>query len=128
MRGFLWVKTLSTCGTSDGGAIGVATFLEASLVETHLGQFMEDSPVAWHGCTVQSGKLKGGCRAQAVATEIMLVAGVVAWMLVLAACSRLRRLALLGNCRIVVELRQKTALAATTLWDDLACSGLRRVA
>ena len=34
---FLWVKTLSTRGTSDGGAIGVVTFLEASLVETHLG-------------------------------------------------------------------------------------------
>ena len=32
--GFLWVKTLSTCWTSDSGAIGVVTFLEASLVET----------------------------------------------------------------------------------------------
>jgi len=49
-------------------------------------------------------------------------------MLVLAACSGLRRLALLGNCWFGVELRQKIALAATTLWDDLACSGLRRVA
>ena len=40
-------ENLSTCWTSDGGALGVVTSLEASLVETHLGQFMEDSPVAW---------------------------------------------------------------------------------
>ena len=39
--------------------------------------------------------------------------GVVTWMLVLAACSGLRR---------------RAALAAPTSWDDLACSGLRRVA
>jgi hypothetical protein len=69
---------MSTCWTSDSGALGVVTSLEASVVEIHLDQIMENSPVAWQGGIVQSGKLKGGCRAQAVATEIMLVAEVVA--------------------------------------------------
>ena len=36
LRGFLWVKVLSTCWMSDGGAFGVVTFLTASLVETLL--------------------------------------------------------------------------------------------
>jgi len=49
-------------------------------------------------------------------------------MLVLAACSGLRRLALLGNCQCGVGLRQMAALAAPSSCDGLACSGLRRVA
>ena len=36
----------------DGDAIGVVTFLEASLVETHFGQMVEGLPVAWHGGSV----------------------------------------------------------------------------
>ena len=56
---FLWVKTLSTCGTSDGGAIGVATFLEASLVETLLGLPVDALTVAWRGGSMQVANLKG---------------------------------------------------------------------
>ena len=59
MRGFLCVKTLSTCWTGDGGAIGVVTFLEASPVETHLGLTVEVLPVAWRGGLVQVASLKG---------------------------------------------------------------------
>ena len=54
--------------------------------------------------------------------------GVVKWMLVLAACSGLRWLALLGNCQCGVGLRHEAVLAKPSSWDDLACSGLRRVA
>ena len=53
------MKTLSTCGTRDGGAIGVAIFLEASLVETHLGLAVEVLPVAWQGGLVQVASSKG---------------------------------------------------------------------
>ena len=53
---------------------------------------------------------------------------VVACLSVVAACSGLRRLALLGNGQCGVGLRRRTALAASTSWDDLACSGLWRVA
>ena len=56
---FLWVKTMSTCGTSDGGAIGVATFLEASLVETLLGLPVDALTVAWRGGSMQVANLKG---------------------------------------------------------------------
>jgi hypothetical protein len=49
-------------------------------------------------------------------------------MLVLVACSGLRRLALLGNYQRGVGLHHMAALAAPTSWDDLACSGLRLVA
>jgi len=38
------------------------------------------------------------------------------------------RLALLGNCQCGAGQRLVTALAASTSCDDLACSGLRRVA
>jgi len=76
------------------------------------------------------GKLRNGlcCRAQSVATEIMLAAGVVSWILDLAACSGLLQLALLDNYQYGVRLRWRMALAATTLWDILACSRLRWVA
>ena len=53
---------------------------------------------------------------------------VVACLLVVTACSGPRRLALLRNGQCGVELRRRTALAASASWDDLACSGLRRVA
>ena len=46
MRGFLWVKTMSTCWTSDDDATGVVTFLEASLLEIHLVGTMEGLLVA----------------------------------------------------------------------------------
>ena len=59
MRDFLWVKTLSTCWTGDGGAIGVVTFLEASLLETHLSQTVEGLPGAWRGGLVQVESSKG---------------------------------------------------------------------
>ena len=59
MHGFVWVKTLSTCWTGDGGAIGVVTFLEVSLVETHLGLTVEVLPVAWQGGLVQVASSKG---------------------------------------------------------------------
>ena len=59
MHGFLKVKTPSTCWTGDGGAIGVVTFLEASLVETHLGLTVDVLPVAWQGGLVQVASLKG---------------------------------------------------------------------
>ena len=59
LRGLLYVKTLSTCWTGDGGAFGVVTFLEASLVETHLSQMMEGLPVAWQGGSVQVVNSKG---------------------------------------------------------------------
>ena len=59
MSGFLWVKTLSTCWTGDSGAIGIITFLEASLVETHLGLTVEVLPVAWQGGLVQVASSKG---------------------------------------------------------------------
>jgi hypothetical protein len=44
--------------------------------------------------------------------------GVIAWVSASAACSGPRRLALLGNCQCGVGLRQRTALVATTLWDN----------
>ena len=53
------MKTLSTYWTGDGGAIGVVTFLEASLVETHLGLTVEVLPVAWRGGLVQVESSKG---------------------------------------------------------------------
>ena len=53
------MKTLSTCWTGDGGAFGVVTFLEASLVETHLDQMVEGLPVAWQGGSLQVVSSKG---------------------------------------------------------------------
>ena len=125
---FLWVKTLSTRGTSDGGAIGVVTFLEASLVETHLGLTVEVLPVAWQGGLVQVASLKGVAELVRRRPKSCWRPGVVTWMLVLAACSGLRRLALLDNCQCGVGLHRRAALAAPISWDGLACSGLRRVA
>jgi hypothetical protein len=58
-HGFLRVKTLSTCWTSDGGAFGVATLLKALLVETLLGQAAEGLPLAWRGGSVQVASLMG---------------------------------------------------------------------
>jgi hypothetical protein len=69
------VKTLSTYWTGGGGALGIVTFLEASLVETHLGQMVEGLPVAWQGGSLQSGELEGGCRAHAAVIKILLAAG-----------------------------------------------------
>ena len=46
----------------------------------------------------------------------------------LAAGSRSWRLARLSGCQFGVAQRLKAALAATATWDNLACSGLRRVA
>ena len=44
-----------------------------------------------------------------------------------AACTGPWRLALRGNHQCGMGLRRRMALAASTLWDDLAGSGLRRV-
>ena len=128
MRGFLWVKTLSTCWTGDGGAICVVTFLEASPVETHLGLTVEVLPVAWRDGLVQVASLNGVANLVRWRPKSCWWPGGVTWMLVLAACSGLRRLALLGNCQCGVGLRRRAALAAPISWDGLACSGLRRVA
>ena len=46
----------------------------------------------------------------------------------LAAGSGSRRLARLSGCQFGVAQCLKAALAATATWDNLACSGLRRVA
>ena len=59
LRGFLQVKVLSTCWTSDGGAFSIVTFLKASLVETLLGQAVEGFPVVWWGGLVQMASSKG---------------------------------------------------------------------
>ena len=74
------------------------------------------------------GELEGGCLAHAAETKIILAAGIVTWMLDLAACSGLQRLTLLGNCQCGVGLRRKAVLAAPSPWDDLVCSGLWWVA
>ena len=115
------MKTLSTCWTSDGGAFGVATSLKVLLVETFLGQAVEGLPAGRLGA---GGELEGGCRAHAAATNFVLAIGGCLMFVGLAACSGLRWLALLCNCRCNVGQRRRAALAATTRWDDLACSGL----
>jgi len=72
------------------------------------------------------GELKGGCRAHAAATNVVLATGGCLMFVGLAACNGLRRLALLCSCQCGVGQRRRAALAATTRWDDLACSGLWR--
>jgi len=127
LRGFLRVKALSTCWTSDGGAFGVVTFLKA-----HWWRYI--SARRWKATGGLAGRLgaggefEGGCLAHAAETKIILTVGVVTWMLDLAACSRLWRLTLLGKCQCGVGLRRKAALAAPSSWDGLVCSGLWRVA
>jgi hypothetical protein len=72
------------------------------------------------------GELKGGCRAHAAATNVVLATGGCLIFVRLAACSRLQRLALLCSCQCGVGQRRMAALAATTRWDDLTCSRLWR--
>jgi hypothetical protein len=73
-----------------------------------------------------SGELDGGCRAHAAATNVVLAIGGCLMFVGLAACSGLWRLALLCNCQCGVGQHRRAALAATTRWDDLTCSGLWR--
>jgi len=73
-----------------------------------------------------SDKLDGGSRAHAAATNVVLAIGGCLMFVGLAACSGLRRLALLCNCQCGMGQRRRAALAATTRWDDLTCSGLWR--
>ena len=121
------MKALSTCWTSDGGAFGVVTFLKA-----HWWRYI--SARRWKATGGLAGRLgvgdelEGGCLAHAAAIKIILAAGVVTWMLDLAACSGLRRLTLLENCQCSVGLRRKAVHAAPSSWDDLVCSRLWRVA
>ena len=70
------------------------------------------------------GELEGGCRAYAAATNVVLATGGCLMFVGWAACSGLRRLALLCSCQCGVGQRRRAALAASTRWDDLTCSGL----
>ena len=72
------------------------------------------------------GELEGGCRAHAAATNVVLATGGCLMFVGLAACSGLRWLALLCSCQCDVGQHWRMALAATTRWDDLTCSGLWR--
>ena len=72
------------------------------------------------------GELEGGCRAHAAATNVVLATGGCLMFVGLAACSGLRRLALLCSCRCGAGQRRSVVLAATTRWGDLTCSGLWR--
>jgi hypothetical protein len=72
------------------------------------------------------GELEGGCRAHEAATNVVLAAGGCLMFVGLAACSGLRRLALLCSCRCGVGQHRSAAHAATTRWGDLTCSGLWR--
>jgi len=64
---------MSTCWTSDDGAIGVVTFLEASGDPSRLDGGRLAGCLA--GRLGAGGELEGGCRAHAAATNIMLAAG-----------------------------------------------------
>ena len=112
----------------NGDAIGIVTFLEASLVETYLGQTVEGLAGAWWGGSVQVVSSKGVAELMQRRPNSCWQPGVVTWMLVLVACSGLRRLALLGSYQCGVGLRRRAALATPTSWDGLACSRLWRVA
>ena len=59
LRGFLWVKALYSCWTSDGAAFGVVTILKVSLLEILLSQAMEGLPMVWQGSLVQVASSKG---------------------------------------------------------------------
>jgi hypothetical protein len=71
---------------------------------------------------VQEGEFNGGCQAHMVEFVVVVATGGCRMLVRLAACSGSWQLA----CG--VGLHQKTALVATTMWDDQACSGFRRVA
>ena len=52
----------------------------------------------------------------------------LSYFVVVAADSGLRWLVLLGNRQCGVGQRWEMVLAASALWDELACTGLQRVA
>ena len=127
MRGFLWVKTLSTCWTGDGGAIGVVTFLEASLVDAHLGLTVEVLPVAWRGGLVQVASRKGVADLVQRRPKSCWWPRGVTWMLVLAACSGLRRVAQPCSATpvwYIVEWRRKRQLGLL-VWQRWLLRGCR---
>jgi hypothetical protein len=78
---------------------------------------------------VQEGEFDGACQAYVKAFAVVVAARGCRIFVGLAVCSGMRRLALLsGGCYCGVGLCQKRTLAASTTWDDQACSGLRRMA
>jgi len=83
----------------------------------------------WCGKAVDAdGWLEGGCSAFVAAAKFTPAGRGLRTGVALAARSGPQRLALLGNCQCGVGLRRRTALAASTPWEDLVCSGPRRIA
>ena len=78
------------------------------------------------GSSVQEGD--GGCLAHAVAFAVVVAVRGCRMLVGLVGCSEPQRLALLSGCQFGVGLRWKTALVATTTWDDQACYIWRQVA
>lgn len=114
------------CPPLDGGAFGGVTSLEASFAETHLSLWLcrcrrgqgWPLPVVRQGGWCRRLARRGLPSPHGGGQNYARSQGSSLGCRFLAACSGPRRLALLGNCQCGVGLRRRTALAATTSWED----------
>ena len=133
--GVLWVKTLSSSWTDDGGAFGVVPFLEASSLETQLCYGIPSDDGSWKapfggGAARSCAGWRASWGLQSSRSRVRTSDGSqrLSHFVGVAAGSGLWWLALLDNCQCCAGQCQATTLAASTSCDDLACRGLRRVA
>jgi hypothetical protein len=118
--GILWVKTLSSSWTDDGGALGVVPSLKASTLETQLG--FGNIGLLWSWKTAIGGggmgaSLKGVAELKWRLSSFWWRPGVVTCLLV-ATCSGPRRLALLGGYQFGAGQSCRMVLVASTTWGD----------
>ena len=101
------------------------TSLEALLLETQ--HSLESAAEGGNG-DVQEVELKGVAKLTSWHLVVLATFRGCFMVVCLAPGSGSRRLARLSGCQFGVAQCLKAALAATAMWDNLACSGLRRVA